>query len=374
VENASEQRHSSAINTLLALHKNPGVVERAPGLSFSTGPRSESSPQRTHVSWRKRLRRGVRFALFRAVVAGLGLLPLRLASALGAGFGLLAWAVASRERRKALDSLAVAFPERTERDRRQICRACFIHLARGAFELACLTQLDRSIEALVEWPAESRAVLEAALARKKGVLFISGHVGHWELLARRIALAGYPSQIIAKETSDPRLTAFIESLRASSRLKTIWRGSPGAMRMMLQVFKRGEILGMLIDQDTKVQSVFVPFFGREAKTPRAAADLALRTGAAVVLGFCHRVGPAAFRMSMREVPVPATEGEEAVLKLTQALTEGIETAIRLAPEQWVWMHRRWRSRPEEQGARADAGAIREAKDIAAPRTVQTSAR
>lgn len=315
-------------------------------------PVSVSSPGPKHAPWTKRLKRGVRFALIRVGAAWLGLLPLRFASALGARLGVLAWAVAFGERKKALDSLAIAFPERAEAERRTLGRASFAHLGRGLFELACLTELDRSIDAFVEWPAESRAVLDAALARKKGVLFISGHVGHWELLVRRGALAGYPCQTIAKETSDPRLTAFLESLRASGRVKTIWRGRPGAAKEILRAIKRGEILGMLIDQDTNVQSVFVPFFGREAKTPRAAADLALRTGAAVVLGFCHRVGPTSFRLSMRELPAPVAEGEAAVLALTRALTQGIEAAIRSVPEQWVWVHDRWRSRPEERSRAA----------------------
>lgn len=268
-----------------------------------------------------------------------------IASALGARFGLAAWAIARGERKKALDSLAIAFPERNECERRSLGRASFAHLGRSLFELACCSQLDRSIET-VDWPAESRAVLDAALAKKKGVLFVSGHVGHWELLARRVALAGYPCRAIAKETSDPHLTAYIESIRASAGLKPIWRGRPGAVGEMLRTLRRGEILGILIDQDTKVQSVFVPFFGREAKTPRAAADLALRVGAAVVLGFCHRVGPTSFRVTMREMSTPACGGDAAVIELTRALTLGIEKAIRSAPEQWVWMHRRWRTRPE----------------------------
>jgi len=304
-----------------------------------------------YASCTKRLRYGARFVLIRVASTCVSLLPLRFASALGARFGALAWSVAFGQRRKALDSLAVAFPERAEAERRTLGRACFAHLGRAACELACLPELDRSIDTLVDWPAESRAVLDAAMARKKGVIFVSGHVGHWELLARCVALAGYPAQVIARETSDPRLTAFIESIRTASGLKSIWRGRPGAAKDMLRAIRRGEILGLLIDQDMKVPSVFVPFFGREAKTPRAAANLALCTGAAVVLGFCHRVGPTSFRVSMRELAAPAG-GDSAVVELTRALTQGIEAAIRSDPEQWVWMHRRWRSRPEEQGCRA----------------------
>lgn len=303
----------------------------------------------------KRLKRFLRYLLVRAAAAALGLVPARLASALGAAFGTLAWAVASNERRRALASLAVAFPEKSEPERRALARACFQHLGRAAFELVCVRQLDRNVDAWVEWPAESRAVLDAALARKHGVVFISGHLGNWELLARRVALAGYPCQTIARETSDPRTTALVERFRASGNLKSIWRGRPGAVKDMLRALKRGEILGLLIDQDTRVQSVFVPFFGRPAKTPRAAADLALRTGAAVVLGFCRRVAPARYTLRFEEVPLPPGDREAAAVALTATLTQRIEDAIRAAPEQWVWMHQRWRSRPLEEPSHLDQG-------------------
>lgn len=176
-------------------------------------------------------------------------------------------------------------------ERRALGRACFAHLGRCALEMACLRQFDdRNIEAYVEWPAESLAVLERALARKKGVLVVTGHVGHWELLARRIALAGFQAHTIAKEYEQSvahglhrrpaRLGRFEDNLARPAQ-----RGKD-----LLRIFKQGGALGLLINQDTKVQSVFVPFFGHEARR-RAAADLAFRTGAAVVLGFCHRVGP-----------------------------------------------------------------------------------
>jgi KDO2-lipid IV(A) lauroyltransferase len=198
--------------------------------------------------------------------------------------------------------------------------------------------------------------LEAALARGKGVVFISGHVGNWELLARRVARAGFPSQSIAKETTDPRLTALVERFRAQGGVRSIWRGQEGAARAMLRALKAGEILGLLIDQDTRVQSLFVPFFGELAATPRAAADLALRTGAAVVVGFCQREGEG-YRLWMEEVPYTAGDDREAdALALTTALSQRIEAAIRRAPEQWVWMHQRWKTRPPRAAAELVARA------------------
>jgi len=295
----------------------------------------------------KRLKRFLRYLLVRAALAIVSALPLGLARSLGAGFGRFAFAVAGGERRKALKSLARAFPEKSDAERHALARASFRHLGMAAFEVGATASMDAQLEHLVHWSAEDRGVLDAALARGKGVVFVSGHVGNWELLARRVARAGYPSQSIAKETTDPRLTVLVERFRARGGVRSIWRGQEGAARAMLRALKSGEILGLLIDQDTKVQSLFVPFFGELAATPRAAADLALRTGAAVVVGFCQREGEG-YRLWMEEVPWRAGEDREAdALALTAALSQRIEAAIRRAPEQWVWMHQRWKTRPPE---------------------------
>ena len=293
----------------------------------------------------KRLKRAVRYGLVRVGVALLGLLPLTWASALGAAVGSVAAALARGARRKALAGLARAFPEKTEAERAALMRACFRHLGRMALELVCVRQLDARVEEWVEWPAESRAAFDAAQARGKGVVFVTGHVGNWELLARRAGLAGYPVHTIAREASDARTTALIERFRTSGGVKPIWRGKPSAAKEMLRALKSGGFLGLLIDQDTKVQSVWVPFFGHLAKTPRAAADLALRTGAAVLIGYCHRVAPHRYRITMRDVPLPDGDGEARVTALTATLTLELERAIREHPEQWVWMHERWKSPP-----------------------------
>jgi KDO2-lipid IV(A) lauroyltransferase len=292
----------------------------------------------------------------RAALGAVGLLPLSWARRLGRAFGALAFRVARTERERALASLDRAFPEQSPEARRALARAAFEHLGCCAFEVACARRLDPELERWVEWPSADRQVLEDALARGRGVLFVSGHVGNWELLARRVALAGFPCQTIAKETTDPRLTRLVERFREAGRLRSIWRGQDGAAKQMLRALKSGEILGMLIDQDTRVQSVFVPFFGHLASTPRAAADLALRTGAAVVMGFCQRQEDGRYRLALKELAVLATADREAdAVALTARMTQEIEQAIRRAPEQWVWMHRRWKTRPGSAGpARTDS--------------------
>jgi KDO2-lipid IV(A) lauroyltransferase len=295
----------------------------------------------------KRLRRFVRYLLLRALVAPLQLLPLGVACSLGASLGGLVFALAGRERKKALASLAVAFPEWTEAQRVDLARRCFRHLGTQAAEVLLVRQLDARRAECVTWEPAARAAMDAALAKGKGVVFVTGHVGNWELLARHVALEGYLAYVIGKEASDPRTTKWIESMRTSGKLNVIWRGHQGAAKAMLRALKSNGILGLLIDQDTKVQSLWVPFFGKPAKTPRAAADLALRTGAVPMLGFCVREGPLRYRITMETVPLPATEGEAAALELTAMLTAGIEKKIREVPEQWVWMHQRWKSPPPE---------------------------
>lgn len=302
------------------------------------------SPPRPPLS--KRAKRFARYLFLRALLVPLQLMPLGFASSLGARLGLLVFHAAGAQRRKALASLGTAWPEKTEAERLGLARDFFQHLGRMALEMVCIQQFDARRHELVEWEPSARAAMDAALARGKGVVFVTGHCGNWELLARHVALEGYPAAVIGKETSDPRTTRLLERFRASGRLRVIWRGSPGAAKEMLRALKTNGILGLLIDQDTKVQSVWVPFFGRLAKTPRAAADLALRTGAAPMLGFCTRVGPLRYRITMEALPLPASTGEEAVLDLTARLTAGIEAQIRQHPEQWVWIHQRWKSPPE----------------------------
>ena len=294
----------------------------------------------------KRVKRFVRYLFIRACLVPLQWLPLGLASWLGERVGLFTFTFVRSQRRKALASIGTAYPERSEAERLELARESFRHLGRSVMEMVCIAKFDARRHELVEWVPEARAAMDAALARGKGVVFVTGHFGNWELLARYVALEDYPAAVIGKELSDPRSTKLIERFRASGKLRVIWRGSQGAAKDMLRALKSNSILGILIDQDTKVQSVWVPFFGKLAKTPRAAADLAIRTGAVPMLGFCTRVGPLRYRITMQEVALPTLEGEAGVTALTAELTRGIEGQIRAHPEQWVWIHQRWKSPPE----------------------------
>lgn len=294
----------------------------------------------------KRVKRFVRYLFIRVLLVPVQLIPLSWASAWGEWVGGWAYRLVGGVRRKALTSLRIAWPEKTEAELETLARDCLRHIGRSVMEMVCIEQFDARRHELVEWDPAARAAMDAALAEGKGVVFVTGHFGNWELLARYVALEGYPAAVIGKELSDHRTTALVERFRASGKLRVIWRGHSGAAKEMLRALKSNSILGILIDQDTKVQSVWVPFFGKLAKTPRAAADLAIRMGSVPMLGFCTRVGPLRYRITMERVPLPTVEGEEGVRSLTATLTTGIESQIRAHPEQWAWMHQRWKSPPE----------------------------
>ena len=289
----------------------------------------------------KRIRRELRVRALLVLLPLLSRLPRRLALALGAGAGRLAWFIAARHRRAALEHLAIAFPDRDRAWRARIARSSFANLGRSALELLSARQ---DLARAVEWDSGALETLTAAHAEGRGVVAFSCHLGNWELLARRVAAAGLPLATVAREAQDPRLTALLERSRGSTGIVSLWRNQPGAARAFIRHLREGFIVAALIDQDTDVAGHFVQFFGREAFTPRAPADLAVRLRTAAVFARIRRVAPGVHRIRISRLAVPATGNAEADSRaLTAAATAAIEEEVREFPEQWVWMHARWRT-------------------------------
>jgi KDO2-lipid IV(A) lauroyltransferase len=303
----------------------------------------------------KRVRRAARAAVIRAAIRLFGLLPVAVARALAGAAGRLGWWLSPAVRRETRASLAVAFPERSAAERDAIARASLVHLGWMAGEVITVRKWIHRLDEYVEATPETVAVVERAIARGKGSVFVLGHIGNWELTFR---LSRYvqPTAAIAKRSWHRSLDALAEELRAVGKVQTFWRDDPSTGRNMLRIFKQNGTLGILIDQDIQdVQSVFVPFFGKLAATPRAAADFALRFGAPVLVVTCHRRGPRArdgHRLEVVEVPYdPAPADREAeVVRLTAACAKVQEEAIRRHPAEWVWMHQRWKTRPDSERA------------------------
>jgi KDO2-lipid IV(A) lauroyltransferase len=260
----------------------------------------------------------------------------------GGRLGFIAYYLLPRERNRAIAHLALAFPEKHSSWIRQTARRCFVHLGKCLLEVMLMT--PRRLEQVIEFRGEE--VLRRAVGIGKGVIYVTGHIGNWEIMGHAVA-ARYNLSVIAAPIEPEQVNNMIVELRAGMGVRTILRSRPGASRELVRVFKENRIMGILIDQDTDVESAFVDFMARPAWTPTAAASMALKFGAPVIFGYIHRNSDNRHSIIV-EGPlelVRTGDREKDIVANTAMLTKKIEDAIRKNPEQWVWMHRRWRRQP-----------------------------
>jgi len=283
-------------------------------------------------------------ALYRALVfvSAIGRrIPLRVGQFLGRALGRLAWHVARRERRKALAHVGIAFPNWTDARREETIRAMFRHLGMSVFELAWLPNLKHGAK---QSKFEGHERLLEVIDSGRGVVIFTAHCGNWEWLSFATGLLGRPVSVLQRERDSPEMNRYITGLRAHANVHTIDRGSVSSARDMIQAIRRGGILAFVIDQNIRTESVRVPFFGRDALTPIGPAKLAVRTEAVVIPAVAERLPDGTHRLQFLD-PIQCTRNDDPT-ELTARVTKLIEDQIRRVPEQWVWMHDRWRERPK----------------------------
>ncbi len=283
--------------------------------------------------------------LYRAlvIVSAIGRrLPLRLGRVFGRGLGGLAWHVARRERRKALANVARAFPDWPAADHRRTIRAMFRHFGVALFEIAWLPNITMANVAETTRVEGLDRIVELVRAGRSIVVF-TGHCGNWEWLAFTCGLH-VPVSVIQRERDEAGMNDYITALRARAGIRTVDRGSAASAREIIQALRRPGVLAFLIDQSIRAESAKIEFFGIPALTPIGPAKLAIRTEAAVVTAFIHRQDDGIQHVRFFE-PIDTHRGDDPIA-LTTKITRQIEEQIRAHPDQWVWMHDRWRDRPE----------------------------
>ncbi len=258
--------------------------------------------------------------------------------------GVIAHTFSGKTKRRMKANLSTAFPEKSPGEIKQLTRRTFYMLGKNAgeiFRASSISTLDQLNRILVTHGYEN---FEAANRKGKGVIFLTCHLGAFDLQVTNMALRGLNPNIIGTPLKDERLNDLLWKYRNQHGAVAIARGRETFR--MIKVLKSGGSVALLIDQDTKVKSVFVDFFGKPASTPVGATVLAMKTGAAVIPTYVHLGEDGMQHMHiLPEVELRITEDEDYdVIYNTQLLTNMIEGWIRQYPEQWVWMHERWRSK------------------------------
>jgi KDO2-lipid IV(A) lauroyltransferase len=270
--------------------------------------------------------------------------------------GELAYVLDERHRRIALRNLAIAFPEREEKGRKKIARAAFRHVGTVLAEFSFIPKLNRQKIEKYIW-IEGLEHFRKAKEKKRGILFLTAHFGNWEWMAVSFPLlTGQPAAGVFRPIDNPFLERMVGRLRS-------WTGNQGipkqkAMGRILRVLKEGGTVGILLDQNVAWQEgVFVKYFGEWACTNEGLALLALKTGAAVLPGFNIRQPDGRYRVVFEpEINLIRTgDKEHDVQANTELFTGVIERYVREYPEQWLWPHQRWKTRPWQSRKIKEAG-------------------
>ncbi len=291
------------------------------------------------------------YAIARAAGSTAKLLPYGGRLAVGRCLGSLVYALDARHRKITLENVDRAFgSEKTAAEKRAIAEGAFRHFGAMLFEMLTLGRPGRAeLESRFELEGVER--LEEARRLGRGVLLVAAHFGNWELHAIAHGYRFGQLHLVARAQDNPYLNRWLEEIRTISGNEVVYKDR--ALGRMRKLVRQGETVAIIVDQNVhRKDAVFVDFFGRKAATTPVAAWFALKTGAALVPAFTYPLGAGRYR-AVYEGPIDVDayrhlDRDAAIAAVTQDLARIQESHIRRAPDRWLWMHRRWRTRPPEE--------------------------
>jgi KDO2-lipid IV(A) lauroyltransferase len=293
----------------------------------------------------------IQYVAVRTVAAMLQSLPLRLALRAAEGLALLVATIDAKHRKAAVRNVAASYPSASLAACEAIVRRTYRHLAAMLVEVLFAPRFVRRSNVGRYMDARHLEHFDRAVKAGKGAVLVIGHQGNWEFIGYTVTLMGYPLHAIARPLDNPRLDRFLNRFRTGTGQAIASKYN--VLRQMGELLSQNKIVIFLADQDARRHGLFVPFFGRPASTFKAPAVVALRYGVPLLVADIYRVG------LMRHVGIlhppldvpPGLTGEEAVKYLVATYTRKLEDFVRRRPEQYLWLHRRWKTRPPEEAAR-----------------------
>jgi KDO2-lipid IV(A) lauroyltransferase len=303
--------------------------------------------------------RYVLFLLLNLIQIIIYIIPYKLAVNIGTGLGSIAYLILPKYRGLTIQNLHMAFEgEKDEDEILKIARDVFRNLGRTAAEYMSLRKLSK--EEIKRYSQdEVFEPIREALSRGKGLIVIGSHFGNWEMSSILGAAFGFDVTVIARRIYYPPYNDFLVSIRESKGVKTLYRDEKNILRKSLAVLKSNKVLGVVPDQDVdSVEGVFVNFFGRPAYTPSGPAAIALLSGAPLIPVFTVREN-GRLRLKIENPIYVEKSGDksEDIITYTQKWSDVVEKYIREYPSQWVWMHRRWKTRPSSESKREKIDSI-----------------
>ena len=282
--------------------------------------------------------------ILKAIAAFFSCLPLGAALAIGRGLGWLYGSIIRYHRADAIESLIRSFPEKTPSEIRGIVRRMYANLGMNLVEVFRLGKVtDEFLRANIDIEGEGFA--REALARNKGAVILTGHVGNWDLLCTVVPRLGYPLTVISKDIKNKGLNEFWMNIRQRFGVKFV--PAHNSYRACLTALRKNELIGFILDQNMiRTEGVFVDFFGKPACTTPGMAYMSAQSGAPVVPVFMLRREKGRHLVKVLPLIDPPPNREPAAIReFTQRYTKIIEEIIRQYPDQWIWIHRRWRTLP-----------------------------
>jgi len=297
------------------------------------------------VSRRSAIRNWVEYAPAWPILKALEWLPLPASRLLARSLGAAAHALTPGWRRIADRNLRLALPEMPEMRRAAVIRQVYQHLARVLLSLARMPRIRE--DNLEQWLVyEGYEHYAAAHKQGRGVLFLTAHLGNWELSAHGHCLHGNSMNVVGRPLDNPYFDRYVDGRRTVSGNRVIRKQEFG--RQALRALRANEAVGVLVDQNAGDDGVFVDFFGHKASATSGQVRIAMRTGTPIVPGFAfwdEQRGICVLRFGAALEMVSSGDKEADLVENTQRCQNVIEQAVREHPDQWLWIHRRWKTRP-----------------------------
>lgn len=294
---------------------------------------------------RKRIKNWFIFRLITSLIFLLNILPRNSAIALGGFLGKLAYIIIGEARRKTQHNLKLAFGgELYEKKLKRLAGQVFVNVGKNVADAVRLKKMKwEEIQRITK--IDGLEYFDESYKKGKGVIALTGHIGNFELLAAWFSLKGYKVSVIGRELYDPRLDDLLVKSRQNVGLENI--PSSASVKHVIKALRSGRALGVLADQDsTRVRGVFVNFFGMPARTPVGPVLLAYKTGAPIVPMAIVREDNNYKIIVKPSIELIFSENREKdIIDVTQKCTQVLESIIKEYPDQWLWMHDRWKSRP-----------------------------